>query len=215
MNLAQKLAENPVFSVFSSEELQVLSTFMEEATYGENEVIFDEQSPTKAVYIVLSGRINIFKQLHGMTNFLTILDRNDVFGEVAFVDQQARSASARALDDCTLAKFAYEHFDVIQRQAPQVGMKFILQLMKELSRKFRALNAGLDLKSLEHTVNELILSKQQVKVSTVDAEYYCNILYFDRGHTSPFMKIDVKGQVVLLPMGQIKSITLQNKFGKF
>lgn len=215
MSLAARLAESPVFSAFSPEELETLCTFMEEVKYGENEVIFDEQAPTKAVFFVLSGRVNIFKQLHGMTNFLTILDRNDIFGEVAFVDQQARSASARALDDCVLAKFVYDHFDVIQRQAPQVGMKFILQLMRELARKFRALNAGLDLKSLEHTINELILSKQQVKVSTVDAEYYCNILYFDRGHSSPFMKIDVKGQVVLLPMGQIKSITLQNKFGKF
>ena len=215
MSLAEKLAENPSFAVFSPQELETLCTFMEEVKYKENDVIFDEHAPTNAVYFVLQGRVNIFKQLHGMTNFLTILERNDVFGEVAFVDQQARSASAKALDDCCLAKFVYEHFDVIQRQAPQVGMKFILQLMKELSRKFRAVNAGLDLKSLEHTINDLILSKQQVKVSTMDNEYYCNILYFDRGHSSPFMKIDLKAQVMLLPMNQFKSITLQNGFGKF
>jgi len=215
MALHEQLAEFPMFSVFTNDELKTLSEFMQKVTFNEGETIFDEKSPTNAVYFILSGRVNIYKMLHGSVNFLTILDKGDVFGEVAFVDQQARSASTKALDECSLAKFLYEHFDVIQKQAPHIGMKLTIQMMKELSRKFRAVNSGLDLKTLEHTLNELILSKQPVKVSTSDVEYICNILYFDRTTNSPIMKINIKDQVVLLPFSQIKSITLQNKFGKF
>ncbi|MBF0406894.1 MAG: cyclic nucleotide-binding domain-containing protein [Candidatus Riflebacteria bacterium] len=215
MNLIEKLPELPLFQDFSRDEIKTLAGLMQVIEAKEKEVIFDEKSPTSAVYFILSGRVSIYKMLHGAANFLTILEKGDLFGEVAFVDQKARSASASALDDVKLAKFAYEHFEVIQKQAPVVGMKLVVLLMRELARKFRAVNAGLDLKSLEHTINELIVMKQQVKVTTSDTEYICSILYFDRVSNNPFLKIDYKSQTILLPFSQIKSIILPNQYGKF
>ncbi|MFZ2959551.1 MAG: cyclic nucleotide-binding domain-containing protein [Candidatus Ozemobacteraceae bacterium] len=215
MALHELLHECSTFSEFSMDDLKILATFMEEVNIKHSELIFDEQSPSNAVYIILSGRVSIYKMFHGMANFLTILEKNDIFGEVAFVDNKTRSASAKTLDDCRLAKFGYSHFDIIRKQAPEIGMKFTLVLMKELSRKFRAINSGIDLKSLEHTLNEIIISRQEVKLNTPEVEYYCHITYFDRGVSNPFMKIDVKGQIFLIPFSQIRSIVLPNSYGKF
>lgn len=215
MSIAERLRENPMFSSWNLDDIRALADLMEEAHFPEGQIIFDEKSPTNAVYIILSGRVNIYRMLHGTTNFLSILETHDIFGEVAFVDQKARSASALALDECRMAKFAYEHFEIVRKQNPALGMKFLQLLMVELAHKFRALTTGLDLKSTDHTVNELILSKQLVKITTTETEFYCVIQHMDRVSANPFLKIDVKGQVILLPLFNVRSITLPNKFGKF
>jgi len=215
MSLQTKLRDIHYFTEFSDGELKILCDLMEEVVFKADEVVFNEKSPTTAVYFILSGRINIFKMLFGSANFLTILEQGDLFGEVAFSDQKDRSASASAMDDTVMAKFAYEHFDVIQKQNPEIGMKLLRVLMKELTRKFRAVNSGLDVKSSEQTIVDLITTKQQVKISTQETDYFCSIMYADKSGPSPFVKIDLKGQVILLPFMQVKSITLPNKFGKF
>ena len=97
MSVYEKFRENPFFNEFSDDELRILADFTEEQSFGEGEVIFDEKSPTTAVYFILHGRISIYRSLMGHTNFLTILERNDIFGEVSFADHQARSASALAI----------------------------------------------------------------------------------------------------------------------
>ncbi|MDD3147428.1 MAG: cyclic nucleotide-binding domain-containing protein [Candidatus Riflebacteria bacterium] len=215
MSLFQNLRDNPFFTDFSDDELRILADFTEEQNFKEGEVILTEQSPTTAVYFIVHGRVTIFRSLMGCSNFLTILEKNDIFGEVAFADQQARSAAANALDDTTVARFNYDHFDVIQKQSPAIGMKLLKALMRELTQKFRAVNSGIDLKSSEQTISELISSKQKVKITTENAEYICAIMYADKSGVNPFVKIDLSGQTILIPFSQIRSIALPNKYGKF
>jgi CRP-like cAMP-binding protein len=215
MSVYEKFRENQFFQEFSDDELRILADFTEEESFAEGEVIFNEQSPTTAVYFILHGRISIYRSLMGHANFLTILEKNDIFGEVSFADQQARSASANALDEAVVAKFNYEHFDVIQNQSPVIGMKLLKAIMKEITQKFRAVNSGIDLKSSEQTISELISSKQKVKITTENAEYICAIMYADKTGSNPFVKIDLSGQTILIPFSQIRSIALPNRFGKF
>lgn len=215
MSVFANFRENPFFNNFNDDELRILADFTQEQTFKEGEMIFNEQSPTTAVYFITHGRVTIYRSLMGHSNFLTILEKNDIFGEVSFADQQARSASANALDDTTVAKFGYEHFDIIQGQNPVIGMKLLKALMMELTQKFRAVNSGIDLKSSEQTINELITSRQKVKITTENAEYICAIMYADKTGTNPFVKIDLSGQTILIPFSQIRSIALPNKYGKF
>ncbi len=215
MTMMQNLRDNPFFNDFTDDELHVLSNFTEEQNFHEGETILTEQSPTTAVYFILHGRVTIFRSLMGCSNFLTILEKNDIFGEVAFADQQARSAAANALDDTAVARFNYDHFDVIQKQNPVIGMKLLRSLMRELTQKFRAVNSGIDLKSSEQTISELISTKQKVKITTENAEYICAIMYADKSGVNPFVKIDLTGQTILIPFSQIRSIALPNKYGKF
>lgn len=215
MSLSEKLRENPLFQEFDSDELELLTTFMEEVSFVEGEQIFNEQSPTTAVYFILNGRVTIYRAIVGASNFITILEKNDVFGEIAFVDQQYRSASASALDATTVARFEFGHFDVIQSQSPVMGIKFLKAIIREITRKFRAVNSNIDLKSSEQTINDLIIGRQKVKISTDSAEYLCVIMYADKSGPNPLVKIDLSGQTILIPFSQIRTISLPNKYGKF
>ncbi|MBU1109920.1 MAG: cyclic nucleotide-binding domain-containing protein [Candidatus Riflebacteria bacterium] len=215
MSLNEKLRENSLFSDFSNAELELLSTFTEEVNYAEGAAIISEQAPTTAVYFILNGRVTIYKALVGASNFITILEKNDIFGEIAFVDQQYRSASVNALDECSLAKFEYSHFDIIQKQSPIVGLKLLKALIKEITSKFRAVSSCTDLKSPDHMINDLIISRQKVKISTDTTDYICAIMYADKSGVNPLLKIDFNGQTILLPFNQVRTISLPNKFGKF
>ncbi len=215
MSLAERLRESPLFNEFTNDDLELLTTFMEEVSFAEGEPIFSEQSPTTAVYFILSGRVTIYRSLVGASNFITILEKNDVFGEIAFVDQQYRSASANALDATSVARFDYGHFDVIQNQSPVLGIKLLKSIIKEITRKFRAVNSNIDLKSSEQTINDLIIGRQKVKITTETAEYICIIMYADKSGVNPLVKIDLTGQTILIPFSQIRTISLPNKYGKF
>ncbi|RCK78356.1 MAG: transcriptional regulator, Crp/Fnr family [Candidatus Ozemobacter sibiricus] len=216
MSLAEKLREFEVLSGFSMDDLEQLASLMEEVAYEDGQTIIDEQSQSTALFFILSGRVKIHKMLAGQLKILTLLDKYDLFGEVAFVDNMVRSASATTVGPVKIAKFTSEHFTIIKKQNPTLAVEFLIRLTRELSRKFRAVNEGLDIKSSEHTINELILSGQQVRVSTTnDVDYLCTIKYADKTQNFPLMKIEVKGKIILIPFHQIKSIHLADRYGHY
>ncbi len=217
MSLQEQLGQNRIFEGFSQDDLGMLASLMEEMKYQDGELILSETAePSSNIFFILSGKVQIFKHVSGIINILTVLDKNDIFGEVAFVDRKMRSASAKALGPVTLALLRYEHFNIIKKQAPALGMDFLMCLMGELTRKFRAVNEGLDIKSPEYAMQELVSSSQQVMVTTKGGgEYTCTIVSADRSPHNPFMKLDVKGQTILLPLHEVKSIIFPNRYGKF
>lgn len=58
-----------------------------------NEILFEEGIAGSKMYVILSGKILIFK---GMKNVAT-LNQGDYFGEMSLIDSKERSASAKAL----------------------------------------------------------------------------------------------------------------------
>ncbi|NLI75015.1 MAG: cyclic nucleotide-binding domain-containing protein [Candidatus Riflebacteria bacterium] len=216
MSLAEKLKEFEVLGAFSMDDLGQLADLMEEITFEDNQVIIDENAQSTSLFFVISGRVKIHKVLAGAVKILTVLDKHDLFGEVAFVDSMVRSASATAVGQVKIAKFTAEHFQIIRKQNPTLAVDLLMQLTRELSRKFRAVNEGLDMKSSEHTINELILAGQQVRLATTsDIDYICTIKYADKTQNFPLMKIDVKGKLILVPFHQIKAIHLADRYGHF
>ncbi|HNV72505.1 MAG TPA: cyclic nucleotide-binding domain-containing protein, partial [Candidatus Ozemobacteraceae bacterium] len=199
------------------EDMNMLASLMEEVEYEPKELIVGEKQETTHLYFLLSGRAQIYKMSSGQVNILTVLEKNDLFGEVSFVDRQVRSACVSALDKCSVAILKLEHFDVIKKQAPAFGMDLLMALMKELTRRFRAVNEGLDIKSPEYVIQELILSGQQVMVNTKSGqEYICIVKASDRSQSLPMLKIGIQsGQTLMIPFHEIKAIVFPNKFGKY
>jgi CRP-like cAMP-binding protein len=216
MSFEERMRDFPLLANMTREETAQIASFLVDRELAADEIIIDEKHPSTSLFFILKGRVKIFRILTGTSSFLTILEENDMFGEVAFVDQQARSASAVTCEPTKLAELSLDHFEIISKQNPVLGIHFMQVLSRELSRKFRAVNEGLDLKSADQAINELIATGQQVKISTDSGtDYFCSIKYADKSASFPMLKIDLKGQIILLPFGQIRSITLANRFGKF
>ncbi len=66
------------------------------------ECIFREGETGDRAYLIESGSVEISAKQHGAAQILSVLGEGDVFGEMTLIDGHPRSATARALDDCTL-----------------------------------------------------------------------------------------------------------------
>ena len=78
-------------------EVNFLSTLSKEIRIPQGEHIFREGEEGDCMYVVLEGRIMISKNIFGAgEEALAFLERGSYFGEMALIDNQPRSADARA-----------------------------------------------------------------------------------------------------------------------
>jgi CRP-like cAMP-binding protein len=81
----------------SSMEINFLTTLSKERKYGPNQVIFREGETGNEMYVVLEGRVMISKFIPGAgEEALAFLERGGYFGEMALIDNEPRSADAKA-----------------------------------------------------------------------------------------------------------------------
>ncbi|WP_336489334.1 EAL domain-containing protein [Methylobacterium nigriterrae] len=65
-------------------------------------MLFEEGEPGDFAYLITSGRIEIFLGRGESRTVLAVRGPGEIFGEMAILDSDPRSASARALEDCVL-----------------------------------------------------------------------------------------------------------------
>ncbi|HEY4574664.1 MAG TPA: cyclic nucleotide-binding domain-containing protein [Thermoanaerobaculia bacterium] len=81
----------------SSMEINFLATLSRERKYGPSQVIFHEGEMGNEMYVVLEGRVMISKYIPGAgEEALAFLERGGYFGEMALIDNEPRSADAKA-----------------------------------------------------------------------------------------------------------------------
>jgi CRP/FNR family cyclic AMP-dependent transcriptional regulator len=81
----------------SSMEINFLSSLSKERKYAPNQLIFREGEIGDEMYVVLEGRIMISKYIPGAgEEALAFLERGGFFGEMALIDNEPRSADAKA-----------------------------------------------------------------------------------------------------------------------
>ena len=78
---------------------------MKKAHYRKYDLIFTEGSPGDCAYMIDGRRIAIIsgKNIHGKHKVLAVLSTNAIFGEMALIDEDVRTATAFALEDCKLS----------------------------------------------------------------------------------------------------------------
>src|SRR5262245_14209284 len=91
--------------------------------------IFEAGQPGSEMYIVTSGRV----ELRSDGDVLETLEAGGVFGEMALVDDQPRSATAVALSDCELVPIDEKRFEFLMGRMPF----FALEVMRVMARRLR------------------------------------------------------------------------------
>ena len=118
-----------LFRALPGEELAQIAEIAEEQPFAAGEQVFAEGEPGDALYLVLEGAVKV----HQSQRQLAHLGVRDVFGEMAIVDSEPRSASVTAVQDAVLLKIARDDFRDILLERPEIGMGII----KVLSRRLR------------------------------------------------------------------------------
>src|SRR5512133_3451444 len=103
------LAEVPVFSLLDAQERATLSELLESEKFTEGSYIFHAGDAGHALYIVLSGRVQVYvENTEGEQIVLAQNEPGDVFGEISLLDGGPRTATAIAIDNCELLRLDRE-----------------------------------------------------------------------------------------------------------
>ena len=90
------LAQTPLFSQFSADELNRLVGFMRVERYPARRVLVRKGDPGTSMMVVLEGRVQICtRSEEGKEFVVNIINPGEVFGEIALLDGSDRTADAR------------------------------------------------------------------------------------------------------------------------
>ena len=107
-------------------------------TFGVDDVIFEEGSIGRELFVVLDGEVEIAKLDRGAKTTIVKLGKGEFFGEMAVIDGSARSATAIASAPSTrVMRINHARFVYLVSQQPA----FALMVMDALSKRLRASNA--------------------------------------------------------------------------
>ncbi len=101
----------------------------EARTFQQGEVIFALGDAAKCMYVVADGEVD----LSIGDQFLETLKPADVFGELALITGEPRSATARARTTCRLVEIPEARFTHLVQETPN----FALAVMRVLTRRLR------------------------------------------------------------------------------
>ena len=105
-------------------------------SYTDGEYIFREGESAVFAYIVKSGAVEITKRSAAGEQVLAELAPPTIFGEMALIDRNPRSAGARAKGDTVVTEVTEESFLTYLQQNPQAAVR----IMKTISENLRASN---------------------------------------------------------------------------
>ena len=107
----------------------------ETRSHKAGDVIFNLGDPGAEFLVVLEGEVGI--RLGNRS--LQTLERGEIFGEMALVDGEPRSATAVANTDCIVVPVSEKQFLFMVDEAPY----FALSVMRVVVRRLRAANAAM------------------------------------------------------------------------
>jgi CRP-like cAMP-binding protein len=112
-------------------------------------VILQEGETGDSLFIMCSGEVDITKALTLVLDEDTPKEKVMIrlkaedgvcFGEMALLENEARSATVTARSDCSLLELHQKEFLALVHENPQMGLKILLRLAQLLSRHLRKSN---------------------------------------------------------------------------
>ncbi|MCC7118917.1 MAG: cyclic nucleotide-binding domain-containing protein [Anaerolineales bacterium] len=139
-SLVSFLKQSDIFYQLTPTQLELVSNLCREIQFGMGELIFQENSDSKELYIIAQGEVDIFinRPDEPTESVIARLRRGQSFGEIALVDEGLRSASARAVQkDTRLLTIARDQLLMLCETYPQLGYRLMYNLAADLAMKIR------------------------------------------------------------------------------
>jgi HD-GYP domain-containing protein (c-di-GMP phosphodiesterase class II) len=133
-----RLKEISFFSDIPDHDLRQIAEILVEKSYRKGAVIIEERTEAERFFIILRGKIEITKKFESDEEFvLSVQSDGDFFGEMALLDEQPRSATARAIEPTVVLETSRKNFETLLYKAPMLAYR----IMRELSSRLRETGA--------------------------------------------------------------------------
>jgi|YNPMSStandDraft_1061717.scaffolds.fasta_scaffold42529_2 CRP-like cAMP-binding protein len=96
------------------------------------QMIFCEWEPGDSLYIIVKGKVKIVKIFGKTQKTLDVMEEGSIFGEMALLEEEPRSASAIAITETKLLEFNKENFNMIIQKYPQLVYNLLIIFAKRI-----------------------------------------------------------------------------------
>jgi aspartate ammonia-lyase len=132
------LGQVELFKDLSEKERNLLAKCAKKGEYEAGALLFEENSPRKHLYLILSGEVELFKKSpFGKEERLAFFGKHDFLGEGALMDDYPHSTSARTLLKTTLFSISRESFDKLAVENPSMSTHILSHVARVVSRRMR------------------------------------------------------------------------------
>ncbi len=148
MNPSEVIKKSFIFENLDDREVEEILRISHERRFPKGETITQEGERGDSMYILFDGSVEVSKTLTmkleegDFTEREKILTRfkaedNLVFGEMAMIDKEKRSASVVSTTDCILLEIKREDFLGLIEKMPEMGVKILKKMAELLARRLR------------------------------------------------------------------------------
>jgi CRP/FNR family cyclic AMP-dependent transcriptional regulator len=130
---AELLGRVPLFAELEQDERERFSRVAVPRSFPSGTRVFHEGDQSDACYIVRSGSFRVTREhSDGRAITLANLGPGDIFGELAMLDGEVRSASVEALDDGELLALPGADVRALLSRHPEITVKLVAALVRRL-----------------------------------------------------------------------------------
>ena len=131
------LQRMPVFGGIRADVLQFLLGLCPVVSVPANAYFFREHDQADSMFILEAGKVAVLKSWRGREYLLGTLKEGDCFGEMAVMDLCPRSASVRAIEDCTAIHLSAANLHRLYDQDLKQFALIQMNMGREVSRRLR------------------------------------------------------------------------------
>lgn len=147
-----------IFSDLSESDLNSIQEICKTRKYPKNSMIILEEEMGDVVFIVMSGTVKITRvNDEGKEVILAMLGSGEVFGEMAILDGESRSANALSQENCEVVTINREDFLNLLKTNNKVSLNLMTEFAIRLRKSDQQIEA-LSLDDAEHRIGVSILN---------------------------------------------------------
>jgi len=145
-DIVRLLERVPVFEAMSPDDLRRVAEVAVPRHFAAGQVIFREGDASDTCYIVRTGHARALREnVDGRAIALAHFGPGDIFGELAMLDGEVRSASVEALSDGELLALPAGEVRALLARHPEITVKLVAALV----RRLRAANERISRQSFQ------------------------------------------------------------------
>ncbi|MBU1153381.1 GGDEF domain-containing protein [bacterium] len=127
------LKQVPFFTNLSEDKLRKITKIAQEKLYSKGSIIFKENDPGDAFYVIKEGKVCVLKQVkEGIDSIIATLEKGDFFGEMALIEGDNRNATVEAVEDCQLIMIRRNEFQALIKLDDSIAFTVIKTLGSRL-----------------------------------------------------------------------------------
>ena len=134
------LQRMPIFGGVGANILQFLVGLCPVESVSKNEFFFREGDRADSMFVLEAGKAAVLKSWRGQDCLLRTLEQGDCFGEMAVMDLCPRSASVRAVEDCTAIRISAANLYRVYSQDLKQFALIQMNMGREVCRRLRQLD---------------------------------------------------------------------------